>query len=126
MSTTKINISNRKIIAEMILANPSDTTINNIYSSIIDTGSVESLISVKIINDLKLTKSGDFVTTVDMYGAEVTSDRYKCYILFNGHVKTFEMNIGIIHRKDVDLIIGMDILELIDINIKGNLFTINI
>ena len=92
MSTTKINISNRKIIAEMILANPSDTTINNIYSSIIDTGSVESLISVKIINDLKLTKSGDFVTTVDMYETEVTSDRYKCYILFNGHVKTFEMN----------------------------------
>ena len=35
------------------------------------------------------------------------------------------MNIGIINRKNVDIIIGMDILELVEINIKNGIFTIS-
>lgn len=124
MPKTSININNRRIKIDMVVANTSDTTINNIYSALIDTGSVESLISEKIINDLKLLKSGDFVTIVDIHGNEIKSDRYKCYVLINGHSKTFDMNIGTIHRKDLDMIIGMDILELIDVNIKNGIVTI--
>lgn len=125
MPRTRIDIDDRRIKIDVIVANTSNTSMNNTYSALIDTGPVESLISEKIVNDLKLSKSGDFVTIVDMNGNEIKSDRYKCYILFNGHTKTFDMNIGLINRKGLDIIIGMDILELSEIDIKNGIFTIS-
>jgi predicted aspartyl protease len=92
---------------------------------VVDTGSVESLISDKIINDLGLTHSKEYVTIIDSNNNEIKSHRFPCYLMFDGHNKTFDMNIGIINRKNVDIIIGMDILELVEINIKNGIFTIS-
>ena len=118
-------IINRKIKIDVIVANKLKPSINKIYTGIVDTGSAESLISDKIVNDLGLIHSEEFVTIVDASGKEIKSYRFPCYLMFNGHNKTFDVNIGIIHRNDVDLIIGMDILELVEISIKNDIFTIS-
>jgi hypothetical protein len=124
MSISK-KVLNRKINVDIIVANKSNTSINRIYTCVVDTGSVESLISDKIINDLGLTHSKEYVTIIDSNNNEIKSHRFPCYLMFDGHNKTFDMNIGIINRKNVDIIIGMDILELVEINIKNGIFTIS-
>jgi hypothetical protein len=124
MSISK-RILNRKINVDIFVANKSNISINRIYTCLVDTGSVESLISDKIINDLGLTHSEEYVTIIDSNNNEIKSHRFPCYLMFNGHKKTFDMNIGTIKRENVDIIIGMDILELVEINIRNGIFTIS-
>lgn len=124
MATTTTLIQNRKPLITVIIANPTNKNIIKSYEALIDTGAGGTLISQKIINDLSLTKLNEFVITSDANGNDFKSHLHHCYIQLSGHTKTFNANCGILNRKDIDLIIGMDIIELFELNIKNNIMTI--
>jgi predicted aspartyl protease len=110
---------------KIICTNPSDLSVNRTYISLIDTGAQETCISDKIIKELGLVPSGKTVDVIDSMGKRVTSDRYYCYFQFEGLSKTYNLYSTKLHRRNIDLIIGMDILENLKITIENFEITLN-
>ncbi|MDY0270196.1 hypothetical protein [Trichloromonas sp.] len=80
------------------------------YNCIWDTGSMETLISEKVINDLNPIKNGYvFINTIH---GEKKSDKYILQLLLEDHSKSIKINSACFGKsREFDIIIGMDIIE---------------
>jgi len=80
-----------------------------IYKAIWDTGSTETLISSKVITDLNLDKAGE--VEVSTINGTINSERFGCGLLLENHSKSINIQPAeFSHRKECDVIIGMDII----------------
>lgn len=126
MTKTTTSFTNRKLFIDVYVANPQNTKKINKYQALIDTGSMETVLGEKIISDLNLVKSNNTVIIVDANGNESKKVKYDCYLMIEGHSKTFTPNCATINREGFDLILGMDIIELLDLELKDNNIIITI
>ena len=79
------------------------------YKALWDTGATETLISNKVIAELGLEKTGDEVSTIN---GSIQSKRYGCGMLLEYHSKSINIQPAeFSHRKECDVIIGMDIIQ---------------
>ena len=96
-----------KILTNICLSN---NGIVNQYTCIWDTGSVETLISDKVINDLNPTKHG-YVIINTIHG-ENRSDKYILNLLLEHHTQSIHINSACFGKsREFDVIIGMDIIN---------------
>lgn len=106
-----------KILTKLHLSNGNDS---NQYTCIWDTGSMETLISDKVVQDLNPTKHG-FVFLNTIHG-EKKSDKYILNLSLENHTKSIRINSACFGKgREFDVIVGMDIINnglfIID---KGN------
>jgi hypothetical protein len=113
-----------KIISDIHIFKSSDDI--RTYKAIWDTGATETLISNKVITNLQLEKTSE--VEISTINGTIQSNRYGCLILLEHHSKSINMQPAeFSHRKECDVIIGMDIIRhglfILD---KGNFsFTID-
>ena len=81
---------------------------------------METLISDKVISELNLTESGTTVIIKDASGNEQTKNRYNIFLMISEHTKTFTIQSATKNINDADIILGMDVIEQIDIQIKND------
>lgn len=80
------------------------------YICIWDTGSSETLISNKVVNDLSLKKAG-YVYLNTIHG-EKKSDKYILNLKLDGHTKSIRNNCASFgNSREFDILIGMDIIN---------------
>lgn len=80
------------------------------YVALWDTGATESLISNKIVKELKLEKYGE--VEISSINSSTIANRWKCNILLNEHSKSISIAPAEFYmREECDLIIGMDIIN---------------
>lgn len=113
-----------KILTNVYLFKTSDEIIK--YIALWDTGATETLISKKVINELKLNEAGKVeISTIN--GNQIVK-RYYTGLIIEGHSKSINIApASFTSRTECDVIIGMDIINygtfLLD---KGKFsFTIN-
>jgi hypothetical protein len=127
MTQTIVVIMNRKILSQVLIANPFNVNIQKTYTAIWDTGSMETMISNKIVKELGLSK-GKKITYRDANNKATQSFRCDIFLQPDGHTKTFTLQSPILlkNKKECDIIIGMDIIELLEFHIQNNILTITI
>ena len=97
-----------KIITNVHIFKTSDDI--KIYKVLWDTGATESLISNKVIKELKLNKVGE--VEVSTINGIIKTNRYECGLLLENHSKSIKVNPAeFSYRKECDVIIGMDIIQ---------------
>jgi predicted aspartyl protease len=97
-----------KIITEIyIFKSPNDI---RKYKALWDTGATETLISNKVITELGLEKTDE--VEVSTINGTMQSKRYRCGILLEYHSKSINIQPAeFSHRKECDVIVGMDIIQ---------------
>jgi len=122
--SNKNKIINRRLVIEVNLY---DSLLENkkTYNALIDTGSQETLISQKVISDLNLKSNGKNVS-INMVGIRNNSTLYDCVLKFNTSNKAYPIECAIHNIKSYDIIIGVNILELVETHIKNGEFEIKI
>lgn len=112
-----------KILSKVWLSNGD---LINQYTCIWDTGSMETIISDKVVSELSPEKNG-WVNINTIHG-ENRSDKYILQLSLEGHLQSIKINPASFGKsREFDVIIGMDIIihGLFILN-KGNLsFTID-
>lgn len=80
------------------------------YVCIWDTGSMETIVSDKVISDLNPEKHGSvYINTIH---GETLSDKYILNISLEGHSKSIRINPATFGKsREFDVIIGMDIIQ---------------
>lgn len=97
-----------KLITDIYIFKTSDDI--RIYKALWDTGATETLISSKVISDLKLEQTGE--VEVSTINGTINSKRFGCGLLLDGHSKSINIQPAeFSHRKECDVIIGMDIIR---------------
>ena len=104
-------IQDNKIKIKILLANTKDTSIQLFCDGLLDTGSQGTLINERILSILKLEPSGNKSQITNSEGKTYSSNKYNCFLQLIGIQKTYTPEVSILKRKDIDLIIGMDIIE---------------
>lgn len=80
------------------------------YVCIWDTGSMETIVSDKVVSDLKPDKHG-WVNINTIHG-ETPSDKYILQLSLEGHSKSIKINPASFGKgREFDVIIGMDIIR---------------
>jgi predicted aspartyl protease len=97
-----------KVITDVYIFKTSDDI--RIYKALWDTGATETLISSKVINELNLEQTGE--VELSTINGNINSKRYGCGILLENHSKSINIQPAeFSHRKECDVIIGMDIIQ---------------
>lgn len=127
MPTTQLLInSNNKIISLVTIYDPVSLVSYN-CNALWDTGSNNSCITQRVVAALNIQPTGikKVVTTV---GGQVTADTYDCAIQPAGHSAPFHIPQAALAPFPLnpyfDAIIGMDLIQVIEINIKNGIVTI--
>jgi hypothetical protein len=96
-----------KILSKVWLSNGS---LINQYTCICDNGSMETIVSDKVISDLKPEKIGSVI--INTIHGETNSDRYILQLSLEGHSKSIKINSPSFKKgREFDVIIGMDIIR---------------
>ena len=96
-----------KILSKVYLSNDN---VSNQYTCIWDTGSMETLISEKVVQDLNPSKHG-YVFLNTIHG-EKKSDKYIINLSLVNHTKSIKINSACFGKsREFDIIIGMDIIN---------------
>ena len=96
-----------KILTKIRLLNGN---VSNQYDCIWDTGSMETLISNRVVQDLNPDKHG-YVYLNTIHGEE-KSDKYILNLLLENHTKSIRINSACFGKsREFDVIIGMDIIN---------------
>ena len=96
-----------KILSNVILIN---NGLEKQYTCIWDTGSMETLISKKVVTDLKPQKHG-YVYLNTIHGEEKVH-KYIIQLNLENHSKTIRINTACFgDSREFDVIIGMDIIQ---------------
>jgi hypothetical protein len=96
-----------KILSSVLISD--DTTVNE-YTCLWDTGSMETVISEKVLNDLSLTKNGHVI--IKTIHSEKKSDKYNLKLILSGHSKSIKINCACFGKsREFDVVIGMDIIN---------------
>jgi predicted aspartyl protease len=97
-----------KVITDIYVFKTSDDI--RIYKALWDTGATESLISNKIITELNLEQTGK--AELSTINGTINSKRYGCGLLLENHSKSINAQPAeFSHRKECDVIVGMDIIQ---------------
>jgi predicted aspartyl protease len=97
-----------KVITDVHIFKSSDDI--RTYKALWDTGATETLISNKVITELQLEKTGE--VEVSTINGSIQSKRYGCGMLLEYHSKSINIQPAeFSHRKECDVIIGMDIIQ---------------
>jgi predicted aspartyl protease len=97
-----------KVITDIYIFKAPDDI--RIYKALWDTGATETLISNKVITELQLEKTGD--VEVSTINGTIYSKRYGCGIILEHHSKSINIQPAeFSHRKECDVIVGMDIIH---------------
>jgi predicted aspartyl protease len=112
--SNKIKIVDRRLVMDVKIY---DTSLNSskIYNALIDTGSQETLISNKVVNDLKLISNGKTVSINNTNSSLL----YDCVLNFTTSSKAYPIECAIHNISKYDIIIGVNILELVETHIEG-------
>ena len=121
-----LTIKNRKIVSKVLIYNTDDLKQTKTYIGVIDTGSQETCISNNIVAELKLKETGKSVDIASSDGNITKSKRYHCILQIEGISKGFTIEPPTHPRENIDVIIGMDILEKFEIKMKGAIFSLEI
>ena len=82
----------------------------NQYVCIWDTGSMETIVSDKVISDLKPDKNGSVI--INTIHGETRSNKYILQLLLEGHTQSIRINPASFGKgREFDVIIGMDIIR---------------
>lgn len=96
-----------KILSKVWVSN--DDLINQ-YVCIWDTGSMETIVSDKVILDLKPDKNGS--VRINTIHGETLSDKYVLQLSLEGHTQSIRINTASFGKgREFDVIIGMDIIK---------------
>ena len=96
-----------RILSEVTLSN---NNISKKYVCIWDTGSVETLISNKVVKDLNPSKHGYVI--LKTIHEEKKSDKYILNLLLDDHSKLIRVNSACFGNSDkFDVIVGLDIIQ---------------
>lgn len=80
------------------------------YICIWDTGSTETIVSEKVLSDLKPNKQG--YASINTIHGENKSDRYILQLSIDGHSQSIKINPACFGKsREFDVIIGMDIIQ---------------
>lgn len=111
-----------RITTKVKVINPDNPEITREYTCLWDTGASHTIISKKIISDLKLEKKGD--SKIMTIHGEEKSDVFEISMLLTNHKKPLTLNVSSFDKKDgFDLIIGMDIISHGKLSIDKGKFT---
>ena len=92
---------------------------SKVYKALWDTGATGSGISVKVVNELGLSIIGKSI--VSHVQGEAISSRYLVNIILPNNIGASEVGVTeAILDKDIDVLIGMDIITLGDFTISNN------
>lgn len=119
LMSNRIKIVNRRLTMDVQIY---DSTLKNVktYIALIDTGSQETLISQKVINDLKLTPNGKFVSVNNSNKTPL----YNCVLNFTTSTKAYPIECTVHNISKYDIVIGVNILELVETVIENGEFEI--
>jgi hypothetical protein len=96
-----------KILSKVWLSNGD---LINQYVCIWDTGSMETIVSDKVVSDLNPEKHG-YVNINTIHG-ETRSDKYILQLSLEGHSQSIKINPASFGKgREFDVIIGMDIIR---------------
>jgi len=121
-----LTVKNRKIETNVVLYNTNDSSKTKTYIGLIDTGSQETCISNNVVSELELNETGEYVNIAGSDKNITKSKRYYCVVQIEGISKGFTLESPTHPREDIDIIIGMDILEQFEITLKNNIFSLEI
>ena len=97
-----------KVMTDIYIFKSSDDI--RIYKALWDTGATETLVSSKIITELNLEQTGE--VEVSTINGTINSKRHGCGLLLENHSKSINIQPAeFSHRKECDVIIGMDIIQ---------------
>ena len=97
-----------KVFTDIYIFKTSDDI--RIYRALWDTGATETLISSKVITELNLEQTGE--VEVSTINGTINSKRFGCGLLLENHSKSINIQPAeFSHRKECDVIIGMDIIQ---------------
>jgi predicted aspartyl protease len=97
-----------KVITDIYVFKTSEDI--RIYKALWDTGATETLISSKVIADLNLVQTGE--VEVSTINGIINTKRFGCGLLLEKHSKSINIKPAeFSHRKECDVIIGMDIIQ---------------
>lgn len=98
-----------KVLSEVFLFKESNKI--NRYMALWDTGATETLISKKVVSDLNLDVAG--TVELSTINGSLSVNRYNVRLLLNGYNQAINIiPAEFTHRKECDIIIGMDIISL--------------
>jgi len=96
-----------KILSKVLISNGD---LINQYVCIWDTGSMETIVSDKVISDLKPDKNGS--VSINTIHGETRSDKYILKLSLEGHKQSIRINPASFGKgTKFDVIIGMDIIR---------------
>lgn len=80
------------------------------FRSIWDTGATFSMVSQRVVHDLGLKTDG-YVTLHHAGGEAVGVPTYRADFLLYNNVQFADVRVGLVNVRDIDVIIGMDIIN---------------
>lgn len=97
-----------KVITNIYVFKTSDDI--KTYKSIWDTGATETLISDKVVQELNLEETEE--VELSTINGSIRTKRYACGLLLENHSKFINIQPAkFSHRKECDVIIGMDVIQ---------------